>query len=814
MSKFNFIITFSLCFALFLPLSAASDSECFDPSNVNSIGEAGSVCENMLIVDNDMLRGAASSHISGDESWSFKGLYKETYTFADSDFNIFTGQVTDMSDLFRDTNFNEDIGYWDTSNVVDLGGMFFDADFFNKSLSNWNTSSVMDMGSMFRDAESFNGDIGGWNVSSATNMSDMFAFANVFNQNISNWCVSQLDSKPRDFDLKSGFEGKNDLQPNWGAECSGSDDVIIEDLEWKKSVQVPYTIDWGNSVTFDFDEYVSGGDLNSIIISSTNPLFDVTFDEDGANSKFYLNTDNSVDGSHNLRLNISDGNSFAVSNEFIININEEEFIDFTNSTSVRESSLDYIFVDIVKSSHFEISNIRLFDDGGPVRNAQNSSFNFTDLNPGNYRVVVETIKNDGVYDFEDTFILYPPLSKNPEYNVSDYLWEDNVLPTRIYDFSQVFVGGVPGELNVSMMDSPMEYSLVQNNTDIFLVRDEDIHINHTGRFLATDGFSTAYSNSFWLNSSLDNRTIGDETDLNDDLDEDESRGTSLKFEGEINVPVGSYNVSTNMAINKLGFVNYGEDEKSIFVDFNRINPLSLELNSQKIYKAFDFEITSGLDDDISLESFWFSVEKDWLNSNDVKANDIKIFSESDFSLAKDVDLTSSNSTHYNYVSSGILGSFVLAAGPVVEIDVEESENESDDEDELNEEQFNDSNESMGGDDQSDQEEESSVLVYGFIIALVISLVIGAGVWHYYESLKLEKLDSLTNKNVNDEVSYIAKVSSLARKANSAAKLQRYSMAKGLVDEMKAEALKVPEDQSALRKMLFNKIKSVEKKLNL
>ncbi|MFT4244428.1 MAG: hypothetical protein ACMXYB_03160 [Candidatus Woesearchaeota archaeon] len=73
---------------------------CYHPSNVGSIGE-GAPCENMLIVDNDLLREVASSSVGGDESFEILGPDGNTYTFGNSSFNIFTGQVTDMSNLLR-----------------------------------------------------------------------------------------------------------------------------------------------------------------------------------------------------------------------------------------------------------------------------------------------------------------------------------------------------------------------------------------------------------------------------------------------------------------------------------------------------------------------------------------------------------------------------------------------------------------------------------------------------------------------------------------------------------------------------------------
>ena len=82
--------------------------------------------------------------------------------------DIDTSNITDMSWLFDDNEFNGDISKWDVSNVTDMGGMFYNS--------------------------KFNGDISKWNVSNVTNMEDMFGYSK-FNSDISNWDVSHVKFK-------------------------------------------------------------------------------------------------------------------------------------------------------------------------------------------------------------------------------------------------------------------------------------------------------------------------------------------------------------------------------------------------------------------------------------------------------------------------------------------------------------------------------------------------------------------------------------------------------------------------------------------
>ena len=89
--------------------------------------------------------------------------------------NLNVVNITGMSYLFHQINFNGQIDKWDVSNVVDMSYMF--------------SNSV------------FNQDISGWNMENVEVMDWMF-FASKFNQNINNWKVKtgktyrMFDSSP------------------------------------------------------------------------------------------------------------------------------------------------------------------------------------------------------------------------------------------------------------------------------------------------------------------------------------------------------------------------------------------------------------------------------------------------------------------------------------------------------------------------------------------------------------------------------------------------------------------------------------------
>ena len=88
---------------------------------------------------------------------------------------IDTSEITDMSMLFRYSDYNFDVSDWDVSNVTNMRGMFNSCFVFTgKGLENWNVSNVIDMSYMFCDCEDFNCDLSKWNVSNVIDMSNLF----------------------------------------------------------------------------------------------------------------------------------------------------------------------------------------------------------------------------------------------------------------------------------------------------------------------------------------------------------------------------------------------------------------------------------------------------------------------------------------------------------------------------------------------------------------------------------------------------------------------------------------------------------------
>ena len=103
-----------------------------------------------------------------------------------------------MRGTFRSAGvFNQDIGDWNVSSVLNMEQMFNSAHTFNQDL-NWDVSSVTDMENMFNGADSFDQDLGSWDVSSVTNMNYMLSGTAISTDNydgtLNGWAEQDVQS--------------------------------------------------------------------------------------------------------------------------------------------------------------------------------------------------------------------------------------------------------------------------------------------------------------------------------------------------------------------------------------------------------------------------------------------------------------------------------------------------------------------------------------------------------------------------------------------------------------------------------------------
>ena len=99
-----------------------------------------------------------------------------------------TSQVTDMAQLFQNSNFDDDINAWDTSAVTSMFATFHNAKQFNQPINDWEVSGVTNMLSMFAHAESFNQPLDSWDVSQVASLDSMFYYAYALDQDLG-WCI-------------------------------------------------------------------------------------------------------------------------------------------------------------------------------------------------------------------------------------------------------------------------------------------------------------------------------------------------------------------------------------------------------------------------------------------------------------------------------------------------------------------------------------------------------------------------------------------------------------------------------------------------
>ena len=134
---------------------------------------------------------------------------------------------------------------------------------FNQPIGNWNTSKVLDMSTMFFGASSFNQDIGNWNVSNVTSMNYMFDGAAAFNQDLSNWCIENITTEPDNFSSQCPLSDSN--KPIWGAcpssfsinvTASNSSNYTLSGTDRNGSVSgndPSITLNLGDKITFNVD---------------------------------------------------------------------------------------------------------------------------------------------------------------------------------------------------------------------------------------------------------------------------------------------------------------------------------------------------------------------------------------------------------------------------------------------------------------------------------------------------------------------------------------------------------------------------------
>jgi len=114
---------------------------------------------------------------------------------SDSIKNWNTVNCTNMFSMFTNCNFNQPIGDWDVGNVIYLGYMFYRVaglGSFDQDLSAWRPLKCTYFAYMFMGSSLFNHPVNDWGMGAATNLQSMFHGALAFNQDVSGWDVRNV----------------------------------------------------------------------------------------------------------------------------------------------------------------------------------------------------------------------------------------------------------------------------------------------------------------------------------------------------------------------------------------------------------------------------------------------------------------------------------------------------------------------------------------------------------------------------------------------------------------------------------------------
>jgi surface protein len=121
--------------------------------------------------------------------------------------------------FFMAEAFNQPLGDWDVSALINARWVFERAYSFNQPLNNWDVSKVTDMHYMFSHTRAFNQTLSLWDVSAVTNMFGMFAHAKAFNSPLFNSPLNWGNRLSGGPSLAQMFQGallfNQDLRSSW-----------------------------------------------------------------------------------------------------------------------------------------------------------------------------------------------------------------------------------------------------------------------------------------------------------------------------------------------------------------------------------------------------------------------------------------------------------------------------------------------------------------------------------------------------------------------------------------------------------------------
>ena len=194
------------------------------------------------------------NHLNVSKVTDMEDMFKDSQFNGDiSKWNM--GNVNSMRSMFPESKFNGDISSWDVSNVTDMNYLFRGSE-FNRDISGWDVSNVTDMVMMFRNSK-FDGDISEWDIGKVTRMGDMFS-GSQFNGDISGWDVSNVTDMGSLF-YSSKFNG--DIS-KWNVGIVRKVNWMFKDSQFNGDIS-----SWDVGNVTDMTEMFSGSKFNGEISS-------------------------------------------------------------------------------------------------------------------------------------------------------------------------------------------------------------------------------------------------------------------------------------------------------------------------------------------------------------------------------------------------------------------------------------------------------------------------------------------------------------------------------------------------------------------
>ena len=181
---------------------------------------------------------------------NFNGMFKNAALFDQPIGTWNTASLRITKEMFSGaTSFNQDLSNWNMTGATDMRSMFLQAASynngnialnwnngfgnnaqlsnlfnncpFNQDIGQWDMTNVQTIQQMFRNNTAFDQDIGEWDVTSINRGGMGGLFRNTrFNQDISSWCVTHIATEPDSFVANGAtLAGSPNFQPRWGEAC-------------------------------------------------------------------------------------------------------------------------------------------------------------------------------------------------------------------------------------------------------------------------------------------------------------------------------------------------------------------------------------------------------------------------------------------------------------------------------------------------------------------------------------------------------------------------------------------------------------------